>query len=560
MSFFYFIFFHFYSALKSSQIMVLISLAKQAFQSYSGVWVIVAARLADLFLGEIKWLLLAGLVCYAIYKLDRPTAHLQGTGIPHVSLFKFAWMMINGTPTYDISEQLSMPLLKDPNCHMYARFERLGWSIHVATPQAAKAVFMNNKIFPKVTNTGWDGTLADRFLNGPNVMTQIDRRWREHRLVINPAFRRPLPYDLFADTTHRMFSELNDAHDNEFTMDVGDLLFRWSLDILGLAVFGFDFGGLSKDENNPWTSRYKQFDKDVKHPFYALFPAFDDGYRWMFPGRQAAHNNFDKFEVMLHDVIRVKNQQYLESIERNEPIEKPDLLDLMIESMYVEGVHLSYDEIFSNVCVFFAAGHDTTASALSFCLYYLAVNPEIQERARQEAIRVLCGDDQEEPMHDVLPTAEHAKEMTYINQCIKENLRLQGTVVSLVHPRVAQQDTVLMGKPIRKGTHVTVNIYDLHRNPNVWSNPSTFNPDRFAPNGEYEQQDLTTAWLPFGYGARTCIGFKFNIAEQMVLLSMILRKYTWSLPADSIHKNGVVTNNIVVMNPLDLHIQFKRRY
>ncbi|ORX55712.1 cytochrome P-450 cyp509A1 [Hesseltinella vesiculosa] len=507
------------------------------------------------------WLWLVGILVLGLFfKLCSPPAHLSH--IPHVSLCKFIWMIVSGKPTRDISLALSMPHMKTPNCHMYSRFERLGWTVHVFTPQAAKAVFLNNKIFPKVQNTGWDQSLADKFLNGPNVMTHIGHRWREHRSIINPAFQNKLPIPLFGETTCKMFQVLDRDHGNTaFEADVGDLLFRWSLDILGLAIFGFDFEGLTKDTANPWTRIYKQFDTDVKKPLFALFPALDYQLRWLFPGRQTAHENFDKFKAMLHEVIKTKRAHFLKRKASSAPKpERQDLLDLMIESLDQEGTTMSDDELYSNVCIFFAAGHDTTASALSFCLYYLAKYPAFQEQARQEALAVLCPDQGHEPNHDIKPTQEQTKRMPYIHQCIKETLRMNGTVASLVHPRVATQDTVLMGTPIKKGTHVSVNIYDLHHNPSIWKDPETFLPDRFAPGGEYEQQPLSTAWLPFGYGARQCIGFKFNIAEQLVLLPMFLRKYTWRLPDNSMHQDHAITNNIVVMNPLDMRLVFERRY
>lgn len=135
----------------------------------------------------------------------------------------------------------------------------------------------------------------------------------------------------------------------------------------------------------------------------------------------------------------------------------------------------------------------------------MAKHPEIQEKARQEVIKVLCpnGDEQKD---DIIPTIEQTKQFVYLNQVMKETLRMNGSVVSLVSPRKTTKDVQLSGYFIPEGTLVSVNMYDLHHNPNVWKDPETFDPDRFAPGGEADQQaGGGMAWVPFS----KYIGFSF---------------------------------------------------
>ena len=82
------------------------------------------------------------------------------------------------------------------------------------------------------------------------------------------------------------------------------------------------------------------------------------------------------------------------------------------------------------------------------------------------------------------------------------------------------------GVVIPKGTQVFAEIYEIHHNPNVWKDPDTFNPERFAPGGEAEHNG-SYAWQPFITGPRQCIGMNFSLAEQRVFLSM-LREYSKS--------------------------------
>jgi cytochrome P450 len=188
------------------------------------------------------------------------------------------------------------------------------------------------------------------------------------------------------------------------------------------------------------------------------------------------------------------------------------------------------------------AGHDTTANALSFAIHYLAENPvskeyicynlyelmltgihikfkDIQQKAREEAIGIL-GD---EPV-DVLPTVEDTKRMTYINQIMKETLRINGPATRVVS-RLAMEDTVLpSGTFIPKGTQVTVNIFNIQHSNKVWKNSDKFDPDRFAEDGESTREaGEGMAWVPFGNGARQCLGMNFSLNEQRVMLSMLCK-------------------------------------
>jgi cytochrome P450 len=117
--------------------------------------------------------------------------------------------------------------------------------------------------------------------------------------------------------------------------------------------------------------------------------------------------------------------------------------------------------------------------------------------------------------------------MTYTNQIIKETLRINGPVPRII-PRIASEDTELSGYFIPKGTYLSVNIFSIQHSEKVWTNANEFNPDRFAEDGEASKgagEGMT--WLPFGNGARQCIGMNFSLNEQHVMLSMLCKYYTW---------------------------------
>lgn len=88
--------------------------------------------------------------------------------------------------------------------------------------------------------------------------------------------------------------------------------------------------------------------------------------------------------------------------------------------------------------------------------------------------------------------------------------------------RVALEDIELAGNFIPKGTELSIDIYGVHHNLDVWKDPYKFDPDRFLPGGEADNQEFA-AWVPFSNGNRQCIGMNFSLAEQRVVLSMMCK-------------------------------------
>ncbi|CAO3626975.1 unnamed protein product [Cunninghamella blakesleeana] len=327
---------------------------------------------------------------------------------------------------------------------------------------------------------------------------------------------------------------------------------RLTLDVIGRAGFGFDFNA-TLNPRSEWVETYHTVKDAQQNPIFFLFPFLETKFLWAFPKRRREHQSSVKFHKMLDEIIENKRKTLKEHADINDA--DKDLLTLMLEGEQKGEGSLTTEELNSNLNVFFAAGHDTTSNTLASCLYYLAKNKDVQQRAREEAIHVF-GD---EPTN-ITPNADQLKELVYINQVMKETLRMNGPA-SQITTRYAKKDTEVSGVIIPKDTKITVSIYDIHHNPYVWKNPEHFNPDRFANGGEAERKERGgLSWVPFGSGSRICLGMNFSLAEQRVILSAFLRKYEWDLPEDSIHKDTLITNSLFLITPKDLKLNFKRRY
>ncbi|KAF2345273.1 Cytochrome P450 [Trinorchestia longiramus] len=230
----------------------------------------------------------------------------------------------------------------------------------------------------------------------------------------------------------------------------------------------------------------------------------------------------DRCLHILHDLslrtIRERRRLYKSSTETEQTQvegkkERLPFLDLLLKYS-AEGENLTDEDIREEVDTFMFEGHDTTATAISMTLYLLGRHPEIQARVHDELDSVLEGD-------VGALTSDHLKQLKYLERCLKEALRIYPSVPMI--GRVSESDTVLDGKVVPAGTNILVFIYLLHRDPEQFPEPERFDPDRFLPEQVAKRHPY--AYVPFSAGPRNCIGQKFALMEEKVVLATILRRF-----------------------------------
>jgi cytochrome P450 len=214
-------------------------------------------------------------------------------------------------------------------------------------------------------------------------------------------------------------------------------------------------------------------------------------------------------------VTRMKQvaDQAIEARAARKAASTPDLLDLLLAGEDPEtGRRMNTAELRDNLLTFIVAGHETTALTLSWALYLLAFDPEIQHRARAEVRAAgITPDRPADP--DKLPL---------IRAITEETLRLYPPAGML--SRTAQGPDELCGREIRKGDTVILPIYALHRNRLLWPNPDAFDPDRWLGDTRPERY----SYLPFGDGPRICIGASFAIQEAVIVLATLLDRFEFA--------------------------------
>ncbi|CAD5121143.1 DgyrCDS9678 [Dimorphilus gyrociliatus] len=180
------------------------------------------------------------------------------------------------------------------------------------------------------------------------------------------------------------------------------------------------------------------------------------------------------------------------------------------------GIGLTDQEIADEVDTFMFEGHDTTASGLSWCLYNLANNPEIQEKARREVLMIF-----EEKGSDNLEWDDLSK-LSYLTRVIRESLRLSPPV-PFVSRQVTEEKTLSNGQKINVGTPVSLSIFAIQRDEEEWPNPEIFDPDRHLKDSKNKRDPF--AFVAFSAGPRNCIGQNFAMNEMKIVMAVLLKNF-----------------------------------
>lgn len=190
-----------------------------------------------------------------------------------------------------------------------------------------------------------------------------------------------------------------------------------------------------------------------------------------------------------------------------------DILSSLLHTVDASsGERFSFEEILDQVSMLFLAGHETTASSLTWTLYCLSLDQDAQQKAYNEIISI--NKDGKFSISDI-------KEMKYLTNVFKEALRLYPPVGFFA--RQSKGEAKIRDKVLQKGSGVVVAPWLIHRHDDFWDAPHEFKPDRHNENIPKEK------YMPFGLGERICIGQGFAMQEAIIILANILREFKLEL-------------------------------
>ncbi|KAI9291951.1 cytochrome P450 [Neoconidiobolus thromboides FSU 785] len=443
---------------------------------------------------------------YQSFHLPSEYKHLKA-----VSIIDFIKQLLSKAEIPERFEKLYRPILNKDGYGLI--WQSTGWNLIVTSPKQIKEIILNTENFHKIEDKPNDyGQLRYRLFGKSNIVFSDQGEWRHHRKSINPAFKKAWNIDIFEESGKELIEKIEMEQGKGVYIHLKFL--NLALDILGKGLFSYNFHALEDGEKNHGYQLYSKAMAGINDFKYFVFPILE----LIIPARKKVHQATEEFKTFLLSIIETKKKE----VESGDV--KDDIVSLMVKSSLDSSENgLSSTEILYNLSIFFAAGHDTTANTLTSTIYFLSKHKDIQKKAREEVLNVLGNNGEIKA-----PDHEQQKELKYLTCVIKESMRFAPTVTQL--RRFPTKDLSLSdGTRIKKGLAVLLPIYLHHRNPEIFSKPEEFNPDRFEdPYGKE-----SSAWMPFGMGTRTCIGMNFSLIEQKVILSMLLQKYDFKLGSES---------------------------
>ena len=329
---------------------------------------------------------------------------------------------------------------------------------------------------------------------GDNLFVVPNAVWPARRRALQPVFTKQ-HVDGFGGHMTQTAKALADRWIHSGQVDLDAECRRLAMRSLGHSILGLDINEHSTTiaDNMHVASRYTA-DRALR-PIRAP--------KWLpTPGRRRARA---AVAAMKHMTMGI-----LQDCRANPDRDAPLVQALLAATDPDTGRPLSDDDICNDLLIFMLAGHDTTATTLTYALWQLGRNPDIQDRVAAEVAAI--GDRELTPA-DV-------SRLGYTAQVLNESLRLCPPAAGV--GRTAMQDIVVDGYRVEAGSTVAIGISAVHRDPTLWDHPLAFNPDRFSPENSKNRDRWQ--FIPFAAGPRSCIGEHFAMLVTTLALATIVRE------------------------------------
>uniref|UniRef100_A0A0E0EG95 Cytochrome P450 n=1 Tax=Oryza meridionalis TaxID=40149 RepID=A0A0E0EG95_9ORYZ len=356
-------------------------------------------------------------------------------------------------------------------------------------------------------------------LFGEGILKSNGNAWAHQRKLIAPEFfpdKVKGMVDLMVDSAQVLVSSWGDRIDrsggNALDLMIDDDIRAYSADVISRTCFGSSYV-----KGKQIFDMIRELQKTVSTKKQNLLAEMT-GLSFLFPtasGRAAWRLN-GRVRALILDLVGENGEE-----------DGGNLLSAMLRSARGGGevAAAAEDFVVDNCKNIYFAGYESTAVTAAWCLMLLALHPEWQDRVRDEVQAACCGGGGRSPD---FPALQKMKNLTMV---IQETLRLYpaGAVVS----RQALRELSLGGVRVPRGVNIYVPVSTMHLDAELWGGAGAaevFDPARFA-----DARPPLHAYLPFGAGARTCLGQTFAMAELKVLLSLVLCRFEVALSPEYVH-------------------------
>ncbi|CAM8890928.1 unnamed protein product [Rhodiola kirilowii] len=400
------------------------------------------------------------------------------------------------------------------------------------------------------------GVLADILepIMGKGLIPADLDTWKQRRRVIAPGFHALYleamvkNFTKCSERTILKFENFLEANNmqggKEIELDMEAEFSSLALDIIGLSVFNYDFGSVTKESPVIKAVYGTLFEAEHRSTFYIPYWKLPLA-KWIVPRQRKFQKDILFINNCLDELIKnakdTREETDVEKLQQRDysNLKDPCLLRFLVD---MRGADVDDRQLRDDLMTMLIAGHETTAAVLTWAVFLLAQNPLKMKKAQAEIDLVLG---------QSTPTYESIKSLEYIRLIVVESLRLFPQPPLLIR-RSLKSDSLPGGHQgdkngyvIPAGTDIFISVYNLHRSPYFWDQPNEFEPERFlvkksspgiqgwagydpsrSPGALYPNEVISDfAFLPFGGGPRKCVGDQFALMESTVALAMLLQKF-----------------------------------
>ena len=341
------------------------------------------------------------------------------------------------------------------------------------------------------------GLIQARRALGNGLLTSEGELWRKQRSVIQPAFqhkRIAAQAGIIAEEAMALISRLRAYQDGE-QVDVTREMTGLTLGVLGRTLLDADLGAFG--------SLGESFEAVQDQAMFEMV-SLSMVPMWVPLPKQL------RFRRARQEQQQVVDQLVAGRAGRPGGPADDVLSRLIASTSHEADAQVGQQRMRDELVTLLLAGHETTASTLSWTFYLIDRHPEVWKRLHAEAASVL---------EDRLPRYEDLARLTYTSMVIEEVMRLYPPVWILT--RLAQQEDEIGGYHVPANSDVLISPYTLHRHPRFWDAPERFDPDRFDP--EISANRPRYSYIPFGAGPRFCVGNHLGMMEAVFVVAMVAR-------------------------------------
>ena len=407
------------------------------------------------------------------------------------------------------------------------------------------------------------GVLAEilKPIMGKGLIPADLETWKPRRRAVTPGFHKAYidcMVDLFGACALRSVDKLDGLCDAATTpsspppeIDMETEFLNIALDIIGLGIFNYDFGSVTSE--SPAIRAVYDVLREAEHrstfylPYWNL-PLADV----VIPRQRLFKERMQTINGVLDELIAkaqdTQQEEDLEALQNRDykNVQDPSLLRFLVD---MRGEDSSAQQLRDDLMTMLIAGHETTAAVLTWALQCLVENPDEMQRTVAEVDRVLGA--QEASGAGPAPGVDAIREMKQVRMVLTESLRMFPQPPILIRralgddtlPPGLNDDPAGEGYDVGKGADLFISVWNLHRSPYIWKDPDAFRPGRYDESIEAKggwagfggevrnlypsELEFDYAFIPFGGGPRKCIGDQFAMMEAAVILSMLLRRFTF---------------------------------